>query len=399
MNKIRIYLAIVLIIFGLDALRAQDSGLLKASFLLHHGDSQTALNYLLQIGDNTNEKVSYLDLLGEAAFLVNDLDLAEKTFQSRLNFPDPDLAFFQLARIAFLQGDKAQGFEFLKKHLQSNQRLEYSAIVTDPAFEGLDRDREWIRFWSVDWYPESDQKIAEMKARYLEETLDLSYINDLLSFYPDEHTVLLESAYYLEKIGEKKQMSGILDRLLKLRLSSNELNKIIEILVSTGDLEQANQVISKSLSNSNYQPDLWMLRIRNLYELNRANEANQMADQLYRMGIESPDLLMSLAVSQKDQDLPAAIDLLDKVIAADPLSNQGLNLRAQYLNQAGQLARAIEDLNQSLDINASQPDVYFLRAQIRYDSGDREGACYDWNKALRYGHRKALDRLYKYCDY
>jgi Tfp pilus assembly protein PilF len=51
----------------------------------------------------------------------------------------------------------------------------------------------------------------------------------------------------------------------------------------------------------------------------------------------------------------------------------------------------------SLDINPNQPDLYLTRATVRYDLGDQDGACHDWQKALEMGNPRAADLLYKFC--
>ena len=58
---------------------------------------------------------------------------------------------------------------------------------------------------------------------------------------------------------------------------------------------------------------------------------------------------------------------------------------------------AIYDYGMALDLDPSNGDVYYRRGEAYLKTGDRESACFDFDRALHYGKKKAILYLQKYC--
>ncbi len=129
--------------------------------------------------------------------------------------------------------------------------------------------------------------------------------------------------------------------------------------------------------------------------------ANLIERRWLRSGSDVADLLMSRAVTamqQKDQDLPQAIELLDRVVRLEPQFVEGYNKRATAFFMLGDYQRAMLDVREVL---AREPRHYGALAglgQIMLINGDKKRAMEAFRKAMSLNPRMPtiktlIDRL------
>jgi len=395
----RYFITLVILLIMPKLIYGQNGDLLKAAFLLDQERYEDVLSVLNNVSPAPQETKVYFDILGKAAFQYGDYDLALTAYKKRSELDDSGMAYYQLARINFINNQKSTGYEFLVTHLKSDNHLPLKVILTDEVFDNLVRDREWIRFWSKEWYNEKDDLIAEARAQLNQEEPDVRIFQQLQLKYPEESVSWFLSGRFFELIENSRRAISSFNKAIDLEPESIDyINYIAMFYAGSKKYDASSELISKSLQINLYQPSIWMLRINNHLNLNDNQAAIKEMQFLERIGIESPDLWISLAMQMRTSDLPAAIGLLDRAINQNPLSITAFNNRADLYRDNQDYDKAMEDWAMSLDVNPRQADIYFMRGEVRYQLGDSEGACHDWRKALRYGHRKAIDMLHKYCD-
>ena len=72
--------------------------------------------------------------------------------------------------------------------------------------------------------------------------------------------------------------------------------------------------------------------------------------------------------------------------------------RGLLKQQTGNIDGALEDFNSSLEIDLQQPVILLNRGVIRFNRGDKAGACQDWQKAAQLGDKQAAGFLASYCQ-
>lgn len=113
--------------------------------------------------------------------------------------------------------------------------------------------------------------------------------------------------------------------------------------------------------------------------------ANLIERRWLRSGSDVTDLLMARAVSAmqpKDQDLPQAVELLDRVIGLEPNWAEAYNRRATVFFMLGDYQRAMLDVRQTLAREPRHFGAMAGLAQILLVTGDKKHALEAFRKAL-----------------
>ena len=97
------------------------------------------------------------------------------------------------------------------------------------------------------------------------------------------------------------------------------------------------------------------------------------------------------------KDFDAAMEDFTKVIELDPADVKAYYSRATVFVSKEKYAEALPDLNKAYKIAPSTPNLLTLRGQILAATGDKNGACKDFNEAKTFGDKQADTYLQKYC--
>jgi tetratricopeptide (TPR) repeat protein len=373
-----------------------DDGLLRARALFSKGDYQSVIDMPLnsQVGEH-GMAVFYLTK-GRAAFELGQYD-ESVNFLNKAGELEPGIETLDLARAYRKTGDMDKMYSNLEKHLTSDYKLPRKEIMLDPVFANLDRDRSWIRFWSQGWYNETDDMIAEASYRVSREDTDFGFWSELMKNTRDNPDIMALIAQYYGIVGDRKKAEQFFHRAMESAPENRSVKlKYGNFLAESGEYQQAANIYSTLIVQEPYEIKYHLLHVMAILKAGEPERALGEIRQLQDIGIASSELNVMMAREILKEDPALSVQYLDPVIESDP-STEAFNLRAQAKKQLGNLMSAIDDYAMSLDINPKQPDVYFQRGHIRLATGDRRGACYDWEHALNLGHRDAADMLYKYC--
>ncbi|MBT3751280.1 MAG: hypothetical protein HOG34_20050 [Bacteroidetes bacterium] len=394
---IKIFLS-VLFMMPLMSYSQTDPVLLKASFLFQQNELPELVSLLNSYpGNNTDASMWYL-LRAKSRYHLNDFNGAREDFSWLEQNGESGLASIYLARIAWLTGDRRTAFEKLRKHLASNEKLPYSKIIGDSVFKDLERDREWISFWSDVKYEQFDDLLEESNYQLSLDSPDTQVFTDFISKYPESAMSWDAHARFMSKQNNKRRAESDFESALKINSNNTSiLTNYADFLAETDKFNEALNNYQKVLDINPYLPDIWIKLISTQIASGKQQDARYNLNKLDNIGIATTEIWFMMASQNRQSNPEKAIEYLDKLILGQPLQTDYYNLRALLFHDQLFTDQALSDWAMSLDINPEQSDVYFSRAQVRYDIGDYEGACHDWKKAFRYGHRKALDKLYKYC--
>lgn len=96
-------------------------------------------------------------------------------------------------------------------------------------------------------------------------------------------------------------------------------------------------------------------------------------------------------------NMPGAIEQYDLALQKDPKLTEALNNKGNAFASMGRFPDAITAFGQALAIKPDASDIYFNRGMAKHASGDRAGACADWQKSLGMGYANAQGALQQNC--
>jgi len=91
-----------------------------------------------------------------------------------------------------------------------------------------------------------------------------------------------------------------------------------------------------------------------------------------------------------------ALGTINQAIELNQSNSEYYFARANILLALKQFEQSERDYNQSLDLNPTL-EVYFNRGQVRRYRGNTDGACMDYDRAYKLGNTEALYYKNKYC--
>lgn len=97
------------------------------------------------------------------------------------------------------------------------------------------------------------------------------------------------------------------------------------------------------------------------------------------------------------KDFNAAMTDFDKTIKLDPKYVKAYYSRASVFVSQQKYIEALPDLDKTIELDPTTPNVLTLRGQIRAQTGNKEGACADFNKAKEIGDKSADKYLSQFC--
>lgn len=97
------------------------------------------------------------------------------------------------------------------------------------------------------------------------------------------------------------------------------------------------------------------------------------------------------------KDFKSAMTDFNKTIEIDPKFVKAYYSRASVYVSQERYKEALPDLDKTIELDPSIPNVLTLRGQIRAQTGNKKGACEDFNQAKQIGDKKADKYLSQFC--
>jgi tetratricopeptide (TPR) repeat protein len=97
------------------------------------------------------------------------------------------------------------------------------------------------------------------------------------------------------------------------------------------------------------------------------------------------------------KDFKSAMLDFDKTIELDSKFVEAYYSRATVFVSLQKYAEALPDLDKTIELDPKTPNVLTLRGQIRAQTGNKKGACEDFNKAKEIGDKQADKYINQFC--
>ncbi len=97
------------------------------------------------------------------------------------------------------------------------------------------------------------------------------------------------------------------------------------------------------------------------------------------------------------KDFKAAMTDFDKTLKLDPKFEKAYYSRATVFVSQKKYIESLPDLDKTIELDPTIPNVLTLRGQIRAQTGNKKGACEDFNHAKEIGDSQADKYLSQFC--
>ena len=98
------------------------------------------------------------------------------------------------------------------------------------------------------------------------------------------------------------------------------------------------------------------------------------------------------------KNFKSAMKDLNKTIELDSTFVKAYYSRATVYVSQEKFVEALPDLDKTIELNRKTPNALTLRGQIRAKTGNKKGACEDFNQALEMGDKQADKYLSQFCE-
>jgi len=378
----------------------QDSQMIRARYLLTINDLDSAKELMDKLSPTSVDQSLYNFTYGMVLLGLGDLNRAEP-YLLRVNGDLAVKAYYQLARSYAKLNNAEKSTEYLARHLASKNHYREVFVKTDQAFALIDESRPWIRLWQQEWYSDIENLIREgeyqLSGNHWEAANEV--VGKILALEPASPDADFLHARIELSLEKHREANRNLDQAIQN--AGNRLDLLEEILTFCLNQEDykrvivlADQLLKLDPTNPDYLFTRALGRIADGNESLVAREMQEISD----IGIAPSELYYQAAIRTASSTPERAEQYLNQAISqCQKLDDRYYYLRGLVRKSMNQFELALEDMAMSLDINPKQPDLYFERGDIRLLLGDKQGACYDWRRALSLGHKQAPDRLYKHC--
>ncbi len=392
----------MLVLLYVPALNAQDPEDLccKAEACIQTGRYDEAINFLTEaIKLKPNTPRLYLKR-GKAYYFTDKLDNALSDFHETNNLSD-DLADLWLSKTYARLGNTEKAIFYLRDHLKSRYRQKEKVIKKDDAFNALQYTNEWYLFWEENWYtPEED---AEKEIDYLVKKglyLDaLALLEEKIPESKEAHRLYSCRARINKKLNNFK---GALEDWNNAISTEKRIPRYFiergEISLEMGRFRDAIEDFSRALREDPSNFPVYLKRSNAYAGLKEYKLA--IADvNTYLRYIEDDQEAIELCgnLNFKNENYIEALKYFNKNLSKDKSNAEYYKDRGKTYLKTRTYTYAINDFSMALDLSPMDGEAYFLKGIACFETGDREGACFNWTQAKRNGESGAVDYLHKYC--
>ena len=331
--------------------------------------------------------------LGDYPSAINDLLKVEKLRKYT--------GSYQLARIYAITGKSDSATYYLERHLISSYKLPESTIKLDPAFASLEYMPSWKKLWSQEWYNEFEMLHAEInyqiKSRQYMEALDL--IDQNLGKYSHRPQLFAARGEIFMNLENYTSAVNAYSKAINItKIQPEYYIRRAAALKMLGKYEDALDDLNKAIK---IEPENFTLYLERSWLYNELEK--------YPLSIQDITFYMELfpeedgAIYQCGQvyfsqgSYLKALEMFNKCLSLDRSKAEYFAARGDTYLETKTYRYALQDYGMSLDLKANNPDVYLNKGLARFYLNDKEGACKDWQKAVRYGSDRARELLNTHC--
>lgn len=298
-------------------------------------------------------------------------------------------------------GEVEQCISYMDRHLRSAYKQPESVILLDPAFTGMENQKQWKELWRREWYDDVEKLAAE--ANYL---IGRKAYIDALELFSQNAEVVNSRHGLLALRAEVFFRLGNLNNCITDLSAAIEKNtgipgyyiKRAEAYAIQGKQSKAIQDYTRALQLNPYQFTVHYARSQSYKALNDYEKAGEDMEFLVRYFPDNEKFLYETGrIHYLNNSYLSALKHFNKLLQLSADSAIYFQARGETYLATRIYKYAIMDFSMALDLDPVNNECYLKKGLARFHLGDTEGACIDWDKARRYGSEEAENLLIRHC--
>jgi len=366
---------------------------------LKQGNYQNAidtLNKLIEVNPNAEfylAKAEALCKAGNHTEACINADLADKIkphISSELKF-----------RLYLEKDDFKSAEEALNLNLNSRYKIPMYDLLNNADYNNIKGSDFLNDILQSNKYSKTEKQLYQVERLMNAKEFNQAYflVNEIIA----RNNSIADVYYLLSKInqnsGNDKQSLEAINSAIELKKSKPDFYKQrIALYKEEGKYLLALLDVNKLLKLEPYLVDNHILKADLLVLNNKYDEANQLIDIIESISEANPDMLfLQSKTNFKSGNYLAALKNVNESMQINQTKEQ-YELRADIYMETKTYDFAIRDYSMVLDMEPFNGEIYAKKGLARYYSGDKSGACSDWEKGRRYGSYNCVTYTYKYCN-
>ena len=399
MNSLKYILFLIITFPG--ALIAQNINIpaLYSFSALEQGNYKNAidsLNKLLEV----NPKAEYY--LAKAEALCKNGNLSEARINADLaDKIEPNISSELKFRMYLEKDDFKNAEEALNQNLNSSNKISMYNLLNNADYNKIKGSDFLDNILQSNAYSKTEKQLYQVERLMNAEEFDQAYflVNEIIA----RNNKISDVYFLLSKInqnsGNEKQSLEAINTAIEIKKSKPDYYKQrIGLLKKQGKYSLALLDVEKLIKLEPYFVDNFILKADLLFLNGKYDDANRLIEIIEGISETNVDmLLLQSKTNFKNGNYLAALQNINQSMQIKQTKEQ-YELRADIYVATNTYDFAIRDYSMVLDIDPFNGEVYAKKGLARYNSGDREGACSDWEKGQRYGDYTCAKYISKYCN-
>jgi len=257
-----------------------------------------------------------------------------------------------LARTYARMGNAVLATQYLENHLRSVAKIPEKEIFLDKSFEAIENSKEWRSLWRNDWYSEHEHIVRDVE--YL---IGNGSLNEALRKLN-------------EQVGNDPENAELYHLMAKAYAAQGESKRAL----SSCDLALRYQKDNMDFLLTKSTILMGMKKYDDaLKPMNRAIYLNPEHLNLYTIRAE---------IHHKAGDLSRALDDINHYLQFLDTDREALLLCGRLNQESGKLFPALENYNKLIDLDQGNPVYFMARGNAYFESGTYRYAISDFSMAL-----------------
>ena len=389
---------LLLLVFWVNAQSLNETYLHAKADMIRKEYAEAAQR-ILSIPERERTSSMYMTL-GESYYLSNRYVEAARYFVYADSAGANPEAQISAARAYAMLQQPANAVEWLQKYLSQRDKLSESEITLDPAFEKIERSREWRELWNRDWYSAADRR--EEEAAIL---LRRNRHTDALAIVEAEIVRASTARFHFMRAKVYSSMEQYVPAHESAQTAIRMRNNIPEYFVQAAYVAVRVKKYDIALENINrairlepYQLELYLQRASILRMNQRVDDARNDINFYFKYLPDDTKALFQMGIAEIDAgNTLEGIEYFTILIDNDRSIPEYFIARADARLKTNNYAHAGDDLSQALDLDPTIPEAWHKKGIVLQHENKIEDACYCWRKSLNMGYREAAEYIYKFC--
>ena len=338
---------------------------------------------------------------GEVFYRANKPDSALVYFYGAEDIRDGSASIW-LARCYSVLGNKTKTFEYLEKHLASQNKEFESAIKLDTAFLAVSNDARWSEIWLQEWYNRNELLAAEVAYHFSlgEWDFALDLLNERMDGRKARHSfyALRGKAFY--NVGSYKAAEADFAQALKRnRRNHSYMFWLGKTLLAKGNHKKSERYFSQAIKQSGGEPEYYKYRAMAFASNQEYQRAyNDIKHYLQFYPNDKKAQLTNIDISiQLGRNIDALLTI-NNLIKREPNIWEYYKPRGLIYLKSKNWEIAELDFSKAIEMGGgNDKDLFLHRGNCRFYQNKTNKACTDWKQAIELGSFSAQELVYKNC--